>query len=69
MFNIYYNNGTAVTSTSFFNVVRFLFHALCLSLQNLLYAVRIKCFGLRDKPHMHMHHFLWFLVLGRPMAS
>jgi hypothetical protein len=44
-----------------------LFDALCPLPHNLLYALTIKSYGLRDKPQMH--RFLQLLVCGKPTAS
>ena len=52
---------------NFFNIVPLLYNALCPSLHNLLYDLRIKCFGLRGKPHMHP--YIQVLVRGKPTAS
>jgi len=56
-----------LTTTQFFNIVRLLYNALCPSPHNLLYDLRIKSFGLRDKPRMH--RYILLLVHGKPTAS
>jgi len=43
------------------------YNALCPSPHNLLYDLRIKGFGLTDKPHMH--RYIQLLVRGKPTAS
>jgi hypothetical protein len=52
---------------NFFNTVPLLYNALCPSPHNLLYALRMKSFGLIDKPRMH--RYIQLLVRGKPTAS
>jgi DNA topoisomerase VI subunit B len=67
MFHIYKNNCRNLTSTQFSNTVPLLYNALCPSQHNLLYDLRIKRFGLRDKPHIHRD--IQLLVRGKPTTS
>jgi hypothetical protein len=67
MFHIYKNKSRDLTATQFFNTVPLLYNALCPSPHNLLYALRTKSCGLRDKPRMH--RYIQLLVRGKPMAS
>jgi hypothetical protein len=67
MFYIYENKSRDLTTTQFFNTVPLLYNALCQSPHNLLYALRIKSFGLTDKPRMH--RYIQLLVRGKPTAS
>jgi len=48
-------------------MVPLLYNALCPSPHNLPYDLRIKSFGLTDKPRMH--RYIQLLVRGKPMAS
>ena len=52
---------------NFFNMVPLLYNALSPSPHNLLYDLRIKRFGLRDKPRMY--RYIQLLVRGKPTTS
>jgi hypothetical protein len=54
MFNIYKNKGRDFANSSFFNIVPSLVNTFCPLPQSLLYALRINCFELRDKPCMYI---------------
>lgn len=62
MFKIFYSSCRDLTSTAFFKIILLLFDAWGPLLYSLLYALRIKSFGLRDK--LCMHHFLAGLALS-----
>ena len=64
MFHVYKNKSRDLTTTKFFNTVPLLCNALRPSPHNLLYDVKIKNFGLRDKPRMH--RYIQLLVRGKP---
>jgi hypothetical protein len=67
MFHIYKNKVRDLTTTQFFNIVPLLYNALCPSPHNLLYDLRIKGFGLTDKPLTH--RYIQLLVRGKLTAS
>lgn len=61
MLNIYYNSCRDLTSTAFFKIIPLLIDAWGPLSYSLLYAPRMKSFGLCDNPCMH--HFLAGLAL------
>jgi hypothetical protein len=61
------NKGRDLTTTQFFNIVPLRYNALCPSPHNLIYGLRIKSFGLRDKPRMH--RYIQLVVRGKPTTS
>ena len=67
MFHIYKNKDRDLTATQFINTVPLLYNALCPSPHNLLYDIRIKSFGLTDKPRVH--RYIQLLVHGKPTAT
>jgi len=70
MFHIQKNMGRDLTATSFFNTVPLLYNALCPSPHNLLYDLRIKSFGLRDKSHIcTVTSSCWSVVNRRPLKD
>jgi hypothetical protein len=64
MFHVYKKKGRDLYN---FQHSPLLYNALCPSPHNLLYELRIKLFGLRDKPHMH--RYIQLLVRGKPTAA
>jgi hypothetical protein len=67
MFHIYKNKSRDLTTKQFFNIVPLLYNALCPSPHNLLYDLRIKSFGLTDKPRINQ--YIQLVVCGKPTVS
>jgi hypothetical protein len=70
MFHIWIENKNLSQVTSvglIIGIVPLLYNALCPSAHDLLYDLRIKSFGLRDKPRMH--RYIELLVCGKLTAS